>query len=129
MVKYDDGTTVRNLAAERIKLPTKCAVCGRPRGFVPPWAPTRDIFACCLDGDLAQLERVVEAGEDLNPTNERGETPACAAAEHGHASILRYLHSQGADLRHKSHTNNTVLSYAGVQLFLYSITSMKISIT
>ena len=23
------------------------------------------------------LERVVETGEDLNPTNERGETPAC----------------------------------------------------
>ena len=78
----------------RVVGPTTCMPCGRPRGYVPAWAPVRDIFACRREGDIAQLARVIETGAEPDVQNSRGESPACIAADKGHESLLRYLHSQ-----------------------------------
>ena len=52
----------------------------------------------CKDDEVKKVEEAVSKGADVNWQNERGHTAAHVAAAFGALNVLRYLHSQGADL-------------------------------
>jgi ankyrin repeat protein len=52
-------------------------------------------------GNVKEVERLLEAGADVNATNERGETVLMRAAEHGQTEACAFLIAKGADVNAK----------------------------
>jgi ankyrin repeat protein len=48
-------------------------------------------------GHLAEVQRLVERGADVNMEASDGTTPLFMAAEHDHLSVAQYLVQRGAD--------------------------------
>ena len=64
--------------------------------YRPPPNARTDIMGAALEGNLTQLERAITRGEDVNTTDDKGDTPLHLAAEHGHDDVARYLVEYGA---------------------------------
>ena len=73
---------------------------------------------CAATGDLAAVRRLVNAGANVNNRSKtyfyNGMTPLMIAAHGGHAHVIRYLLSKGANARARQSQNNprTALIYA-----------------
>lgn len=57
--------------------------------------PPHSLIQAVLDGDLAAVRRLVEAGADLNASDERGATPLHYAAC-GRPAVIQFLGRNGA---------------------------------
>jgi len=56
------------------------------------------LLKAAKNDDRAKCEALVAKGADVNAANEHGQTPGHMAAGYGALDVLRFLHSQGADL-------------------------------
>jgi ankyrin repeat protein len=66
-------------------------------------------------GDLRMVDRLIEAGADVNGKTEEGFTALSAAAARGRPAIVRRLLSRGADLDATSNDGETALMMASLQ--------------
>ncbi len=60
-------------------------------------ASTRDLLLAARSGDLAQVQRLVEAGLQVDSSDSWGTTPLALAARLGEVEVVRYLLDKGAD--------------------------------
>ncbi len=61
---------------------------------------TREWEEAVRRGDVADLERLLAAGVDLDARNRRGQTALMLAAQHGRLEAVRFLVAHGAALDH-----------------------------
>ncbi|XP_022082832.1 myotrophin-like [Acanthaster planci] len=52
----------------------------------------------CQNGDMDQLETLIEAGEDVNQELSQGRRPLHIAADYGQMEVIRKLTEKGADV-------------------------------
>jgi ankyrin repeat protein len=64
------------------------------------------------------VSALIEAGANLNMTDEKGRSPMMLAASTGHADIVRALCKGGADVNIKDASDESALSLAGARGFL-----------
>jgi ankyrin repeat protein len=58
-------------------------------------------------GNLTEVRRLLNAGENVNAKNNQSMTPLMKAAVRGHANVIRYLLNKGANARLRRNANNT----------------------
>jgi ankyrin repeat protein len=58
-------------------------------------------------GNLSEVRRLINAGENVNARNNQSMTPLMHAAMRGHANVIRHLLNRGASARLRRNTNNT----------------------
>ena len=63
-------------------------------------------------GDLAEVERLLDEGADVNIKDEGGATPLHAAAFGGHRDVIRLLMARGADVNAQDNDGDTPLGFA-----------------
>ncbi|XP_030076066.1 tonsoku-like protein [Microcaecilia unicolor] len=56
------------------------------------------LHRACIDGNLKQVQYVMEKGHPLNPRDYCGWTPLHEACNHGHLEIVQYLLEHGANI-------------------------------
>jgi uncharacterized protein len=61
-------------------------------------ADIHDMVGAALDGDLVELQRLVQQDRRLLDANTGGFTPLVAATVEGHVGAVRYLLDEGADI-------------------------------
>ena len=62
--------------------------------------------------DMDLVQKMVNAGVDVNCCDENGKTPLMCAVDMGHLNMYQYLISQGADVFMRDKAGNSVLFYA-----------------
>lgn len=67
-------------------------------------------------GDLAEVERHLQKGEDVNTKDKDGKTPLMYAAAKGHLDAVQYLIAKGADVNASDKDGWTPLMLAGGHL-------------
>jgi len=77
-------------------------------------SPTDDSAAMELmyataDGELADVERLIQEGVDVNERDQNGESALVWAAKHGHINVMRILIKAGANVNIKSNSGRTAL--------------------
>jgi len=65
-----------------------------------------------LDGDLAQVRRLLAGGADPSAADDEGKTPLHFAAKGQHATVAQALLVAGADVDARDSHGNTALSNA-----------------
>lgn len=63
-------------------------------------------------GNLAEVEKAVELGHDVNVVGQGGYTALHAAAENNHMDVLKYLVAKGAKIDARLETGETPLELA-----------------
>ena len=71
-----------------------------------------ELIMAAVDGDLRRTQQLVEAGANVNETDDFGDTPLMWAVQSGDVNTVKYLISQGADIRAKSSSGSTAAIYA-----------------
>jgi len=75
------------------------------------------LYNACAAGDFKSVVRLCEAGENMNRTGEKGQSPLIAACEFRRSAVAKYLIDNGANVNLKSKTGKTALhkaSYNGL---------------
>ena len=62
--------------------------------------------------DMETLERLLDAGADINARDQHGQTSLMIAARHGHGEVVRLLVNHGAALDHSAKYGLTALMLA-----------------
>ena len=62
--------------------------------------------------DVAAVARLLDAGQDVNARNERGETAFSYACANNALDVAKYLHSRGADINTIDMGNGSPLDWA-----------------
>ncbi len=70
------------------------------------------LIAAVREGNLKEVERLVDENASLEDVDSDGATPLLVAAKKGHADIFRYLLDRGADLDARDHTGLGTLQWA-----------------
>lgn len=78
-------------------------------------ASERELLQAARRGDLAAVERMIRAGERLDPRNEAGETPLLIAIQAGHRALARRLIEAGADINAQASNRDTPWLLAGAR--------------
>ncbi len=77
------------------------------------WADLgEELIQAAENGDLTEVEKLLEAGADVNKQNNDGETALFFAAEHGYVEIAEKLIEEGADVNVQNNNGGTTLMYA-----------------
>jgi ankyrin repeat protein len=63
-------------------------------------------------GDVEALEALLDAGADIDATDEHGQTALMNAARDGHTPVVRLLVERGADLNHTAKYNLSAIMLA-----------------
>lgn len=94
----------------RIRIPSVCAVLTALSLPVASLAqePSTLLEAAMFD-DLAAVKAFVEAGADINETNDYHQTPLLLACNYGYEETAEYLISQGADVNVPDQDGGTAL--------------------
>jgi ankyrin repeat protein len=66
----------------------------------------------CYDGDIAEVEKLLEKGASAKATHDGGWTALHSAAGHGNLEMVTLLVEDGADLNAKNFRNETALHCA-----------------
>ena len=69
----------------------------------------RTAWSAARDNDVAELEKQLAAGVDLNATDSRGYSPLMLAAYAGHREATAWLLARGVDPNSRDLNGNTVL--------------------
>jgi len=72
----------------------------------------RSLTDAAANGNQAELERLLNAGADINSRDELGWTPLIAAAAEGQRGMVQWLLSKGADVNAKDKNGYSALTYA-----------------
>ena len=76
-------------------------------------AQTEALFRAVREGNTDMVKSLVSGpGAEVNPTDERGNTPLLEAARFGHEDIARVLIAAGANLNAKDRDGKTALMLA-----------------
>jgi ankyrin repeat protein len=81
---------------------------------VDEWFERERLHRAAADGDLAEVQRLVALGYDVNAFDDGTDmTPLHYAAEHEHYQVMRYLLSAGANInaRREDRAGNTPLRH------------------
>ena len=73
---------------------------------------TSDWKAAIRAADIGALQKLVDAGADVDARDEYGQTGLMIAARDGRAPVVRWLVAQGADLNHTAKFNLSALMLA-----------------
>jgi len=71
-----------------------------------------DLHVACLDGNLDEVEQLVEQGADVSVSTDRNETPLHMAALSGAVDVVTFLMDEGADVAAVDHDDRSVLHWA-----------------
>lgn len=75
--------------------------------------PRIDVFTAAAEGNVAELEKHIAAGTDLNAREQTvGSTPLIMAAVFGHTDAVKLLVEQGVDLDVKNNEGSTAVMTA-----------------
>ena len=72
----------------------------------------KNIFTAVREGNLEEVEKLLEAGANVHAKNEAGATALMFAAQDGHTEIVKVLLEKGADVDAKNKDGNTALILA-----------------
>ncbi|CAH1198761.1 hypothetical protein PAECIP111890_01341 [Paenibacillus sp. JJ-223] len=75
----------------------------------------KEWFAAAEQGNTAKILALLQAGADINATDERGRTAALAATHGNHPDTLKALIDAGADINQRDHRSDNPLLYAGAE--------------
>ena len=64
------------------------------------------------NGDLKTVVQLVDAGAELNITDEDGETPLMLALGEGHPKVAKYIESKGADFNKLNNDGQSIVHVA-----------------
>lgn len=64
------------------------------------------------NNDVDMVQKMVEAGVNINCCDENGKTPLMCAVDMGHLEMYQYLMQKGADAHMRDQAGNSVLFYA-----------------
>lgn len=105
----NDGITANNAPAAQLESRTESATPsdGEERAV----APTVFLEAT-LEGKIETVRQAIEAGMDVNETDEQQRTALLLAAFNGHTPVIKLLLEHGALLEHRDATGRTALMYA-----------------
>ena len=78
----------------------------------PTLTPERQLRNAVLNGDLATVERLIEAGADVNHANNNGTTALIFAASNGRTEVAEKLIQAGANVNLANNDGTTALIYA-----------------
>ena len=70
---------------------------------------TRKLFRATRQGDINQVEQLLERGADIHATNHAGDTPLHVAVTERDANVARVLLKAGADINAVNHAGDTPL--------------------
>ena len=73
---------------------------------------TDELFATSAYGDIAEMQRAIDAHADINFASRFGETPLCVAARKGNTAAVRLLLRNGADPAVTGSDHYTALEWA-----------------
>lgn len=96
-------------------------------------SPT-DLIMAVRTGELAEVMRRLEAGDDVNMLSKAGQTPLMEAAAYGYEDMVRYLADKGADLELRNGQGRTALEIAeenyrkSIVAFLERERSLKVAL-
>ncbi|HEX5604784.1 MAG TPA: ankyrin repeat domain-containing protein [Pyrinomonadaceae bacterium] len=74
--------------------------------------PTTFIFRAASDGNVTAVQKLLNAGADVNVREHEGETPLMYAAVAGKTEVVKLLLDRGADINAVSLNNETALARA-----------------
>jgi hypothetical protein len=104
------------------EMPNEVAACEKQAtvmSFDTPTMDTNDMASMQLcmmqavtNNDVDMVQKMVEAGVNINCCDENGKTPLMCAVDMGHLEMYQYLMQKGADAHMRDHSGNSVLSYA-----------------
>jgi ankyrin repeat protein len=73
---------------------------------------TEALFEAAKNGDLDQVQRLVESGADVNAVGEHSITPFLWAYFSGHTEVVKYLLSRGGNVNYDGFSEGTLLTLA-----------------
>ena len=83
---------------------------------------TDELFAASSYGDIAEMQRAIDAHADINFASRLGETPLCVAARKGNTAAVRLLLQHGADPAVTGSDQHTALEWA---LFSHHLSTVE----
>jgi RNA polymerase sigma factor (sigma-70 family) len=78
----------------------------------PAEEPGVPMHQAAANGDLGELDRLLDCGEDPNKRNQQGATPLRLAVMGGHANAVSLLVAKGADVADRDYGGRTALHFA-----------------
>ena len=72
----------------------------------------QEFLQASINGDRFMVELAIEAGVDVNATDQDGYTALMTTASHGDASLMEILIDNGANINHSANDGFTALMYA-----------------
>lgn len=87
----------------------------------PALKPYHEFFEAVKQGDLPEVQRLVEEGADVNACDDYRVTPLLWALFHRHAEIAAYLVEKGAEVNYQEYPEGTPLIYAVEQPEILSL--------
>ena len=80
--------------------------------FTPPSDPSKEILEAAAQGNLAEIEKLLNQGADVNTHDTNGITPLMLASAEGYREIVVLLLEKGADAAIVNNHGETALSVA-----------------
>lgn len=71
-----------------------------------------ELMMAALEGDVGKAHQLIQAGANVNETDDTGQTPLMWAAQSGDINTVKFLIFYGADIRAKSPGGSTAVIYA-----------------
>ena len=68
-----------------------------------------ELMMAALEADITAAKRLIEAGADVNETDDSQSTPLMWAVHSGDVSIVKFLISEGANVDAKAYQGATAL--------------------
>jgi len=72
------------------------------------------LHLAAMEGDLEEIEKLVENGADVNAKKHNGDTPLHLAAIYGYLEVVKYLVKKKADVNAKGNCGDTPLHFAAM---------------
>ena len=69
-------------------------------------------FRSVMNGDFAEVKRLIEEGVDINARDNEGHTTLMYAAGYGHTEVAKLLIEEGADINARDNEGTTALLIA-----------------
>ena len=76
--------------------------------------PVKNLYLASLQGDIAAVNKYIEAGSDLNKKDQYGSTPLIIAATFGKTDVAKALIEAGADMNIGNNEQSTPLHIASL---------------
>lgn len=75
----------------------------------------QQLFSAAAEGDIETILELLEAGTDINVTDNHGNTAVMTATQKNNVDTVKVLIEQGADINIRNDNQDNVLLYAGAE--------------